>query len=91
MASEECGLHGPLNNGTCLHCDEEEGGIDDAEEVGFDDLPDPQRYTPQTGSQSTSTGVYDTSHSDVCPSNYPWHTVIQSVRQCIGESFRLPR
>ena len=37
MASEECGLHGPLNNGTCEHCDEEDGVINDAEEVGFDD------------------------------------------------------
>ena len=71
MASQVCRLHGPLTNGTCEHCDEEDGVVNDAEEVGAFDLPDPERYTPPpradtsaSGSQgesgqSTSTGVYE--------------------------------
>ena len=71
MASQVCRLHGPLTNGTCEHCDEEDEVVNDAEEVGAFDLPDPERYTPPpradtsaSGSQgesgpSTSTGVYE--------------------------------
>ena len=40
MASQVCRLHGPLTNGTCEHCDEEDGVVNDAEEVGAFDLPD---------------------------------------------------